>query len=71
MEMLQGMKCACFVNVHTNVVMASKPSCKGKLVIESIDMISQGRVPFGRGFRVPAGRCVEILVRWHVGHDRQ
>ncbi len=41
---VQGTKCACLVNVTTNVAMESYPSASGKRDIKSMDIVSHGLV---------------------------
>ena len=68
---VQGTKCACLVNVSTNVAMESYQSAMGKPDIKSMDIVSHGRDALGKGYKVPGGFVVLALIRWHVAHILQ
>ena len=55
------MKCACLVNVSTKVAMESYPSARGRLDIKSMDIVSQGLVDFGKGYKLPGGFVVPLV----------
>jgi hypothetical protein len=50
---LQGMKCACFVNLHTQTDIASNPWDCGSSLIKSVDMEDQGLFGISRGRSKP------------------
>jgi hypothetical protein len=60
---VQGTKWACFVKVSTKVAMESYPSARGRPDMKSIDIVSQGLVGFGSGYKLPGGFVVRALIR--------
>ena len=67
----QGVSLVSFVRRSTQVKIALQPFYTGKLVIKSIDIISQGLVAFGRGNSEPEGLVVLAFIRWQVEHVLQ
>ena len=67
---LRAMKCAYFEKRSTTVRMTDFPPTLGRPSTKSIEMSAHTWAGTSRGWSSPAGRCVDVLLRWHVGQAR-